>query len=488
MIAGENLLDGVAVVPARASRIAPLRRSWVVALICLAPAGCYYAFLLSAGSSGLFGPLPHGLTFNSMLSHLLDGRFDVDPNAIGDEGFLRDGATYAYFGIFPALPRVFFLPMAQFATTDFTRIGCLAAASLMAFFKVLSALTVGRHIGIARAPILLTVLIAAILVSGPQIQFLRPSIFQETASWAAACAAAFVYLVLRGWLREEGFTRGLLAALALVAGVCLLTRVSTALGLYLGFGFLWLRLAWCEYRAGSLRRNLVGMALPLAILGGFAAIVGYVNYQRWGDPLVFVDLSRQLIALTQYPDRLARVRDYGEFNPIRLLFGLGYYFLPIWVLRDAAGELLWAQFQQRTLDIVELPPSSLLVSDPLLIGLAVYGLVHLLHRRGLPRRDLVLPVLAGLLVPIGLILIAIAMAFRYRLEFYPFIELCAFAGFARLLAAPGTSSRIWFGAAALLGIVAAHAAWLLYMLSPFGPVTTTLGRTGVVDFYAGLFR
>src|SRR4051812_47935032 len=99
---------------------------WAIALLCLLPAGCYYAFLLSLGSTGFFDPLPHGLTYNSMLLHLLQGRFDVDPAAIGDEGFLRDGATYAYFGVSPALFRAAFLGLRDFATTDFTRLSCLA--------------------------------------------------------------------------------------------------------------------------------------------------------------------------------------------------------------------------------------------------------------------------------------------------------------------------------------------------------------------------
>src|SRR5712691_3708883 len=86
----------------------------------LLPALYYYAFLLTmAGSTGLFQPVTYGLTFNSMLSHLLEGRFDVDPATIGPEGFLRDGAVYAYFGIFPALFRALFLPLPDFATTDF---------------------------------------------------------------------------------------------------------------------------------------------------------------------------------------------------------------------------------------------------------------------------------------------------------------------------------------------------------------------------------
>jgi hypothetical protein len=460
-------------------------RGWVVAFLCLVPAGCYYALLLTAGG-GFLSALPHGLTFNSMLLHLLHGRFDVDPAAIGDEGFLRGGATYAYFGVLPALLRAPFLGMRDFAAIDFTRISCLAAVLVMALFKVETASLVGRRVGGERAPLLVVPLVAAILLSGPQIAFLRPSIFQETAFWAAACAAAFVYLFVRGWLGEAGFTRRILVGMALAAGICLLARVSTALGLYLALGFLWLRLLWESVRAGTLRRDLAKFAVPAAIVCGFAVATGLVNQERWGNPLVFVDLSRQIISQTQFPDRLTRVREYGEFNPTRIGYAFGYYFLPLWVLRDGAGELLWSSFQQRLFDFAELPPGSFLVSDPLLLGLAGWGIAQLARGR-LPRRDQIVPVLGGLLVPVGLMLTAIALTYRYRLEFYPFIELSAFAGFASLIAAPTRALRLCLGAAAIFGIIVAHAMWVLYMLSPLGPAAEVLGAHGIVEFYRSLF-
>ena len=457
------------------------------ALVWLLPAVIWYALLLCAGSTGLTAPVNHGLVFNSMLVHLLHGRFDVDPAAIGDEGYLRDGAVYAYFGIVPALFRLLFLPLKNFATTDFTRLGCLVAVSLMALFKVLSVVVVARRAEPKKGAVLTSLLIAAILAGGAEVEFLRPSIFQEVSLWADACAAAFVYLFLRGWQRDDGFTPRLLSLMALAAGLCLLTRVSTALGLYLALGFLWLRLVWCDARDGALRRKLAMYAVPAAILGGFILLTAAVNYERWGSPLVFVDLSRQVIAHTKYPDRLARVRAYGEFNPVRLLYGLGYYFAPVWMLRDGAGDMLWAAFRDRVFDSVELPPGSFFVTDPLLIGLGVCGLIGLRRREAGLRPALVWPVLGGLAVPIVLILMAIALAYRYRLEFYPLLELLAFIGFARLVVSGGARARRWCAVGAVVSIVAAQAMWVLSMLSPFGPVGGVVGKAGVVAFYRSLF-
>jgi hypothetical protein len=462
-----------------------------IGLCLLFPAIFYYAFLITAvGSTGLFSPVPYGLTFNSMLSHLLDGRFDVDPIAVGYEGYFRDGAVYSYFGILPALLRAPFLFLRDFAAIDFTRLSCLVAVSLMALFKILTALVVWRSVALPRRFVLLSLFVAAILVSGPQIQFLRPSIYQETLLWADVFAAAFVLLVLHGWTRREGFTTGLMSVLAALAGLCLLTRVSTALGLYLALGFIFLWRGWQEIGRsgdGSLWRRLPVFSLPMLVLFGFAAAAAIVNQERWGNPLVFVDMHRALMPAPN-PHHVMPLHDYGQFNFIRLPFGLLYYFLPIWVLHDGSGQLLWSDFVERTMSDVELPPSSFLVSDPLIVGLAVYGSMRLARATGVPSRIPIALTALGLVIPIVLMLIAISMTFRYRMEFYPLFELCAFVGFRCLLAAPRRGIQIVIGGAMLASILAAQLLWLLYMLSPYGMASQRMEQNGIIGFYESLMH
>ena len=50
-------------------------------------------------------------------------------------------------------------------------------------------------------------MIAVILLGGAQIQFLRPSIFEEAELWAGVFSAVFVYLVLRGLAATKDFRR-----------------------------------------------------------------------------------------------------------------------------------------------------------------------------------------------------------------------------------------------------------------------------------------
>jgi hypothetical protein len=224
----------------------------------------------------------------------------------------------------------------------------------------------------------------------------------------------------------------------------------------------------------------------MLILMGFATATAIVNQQRWGNPFVFVDLSRSLMTVL-YPGHFKQLPDYGEFNVVRLGYGLIYYFLPIWVLHDESGQLLWSGFVQRTIDAVELPPSSFFVSDPLITGLAIYGMVQL-ARNKIPRCAPIALAACGLAVPAVLMLTAIVMVFRYRMEFYPLFELCAFTGFWRLLATPSRRVAIVFGGAALVSIVAGQALWLLYMLSPFGSAGMRMAGSSVVHFYLSLLH
>jgi hypothetical protein len=332
--------------------------------------------------------------------------------------------------------------------------------------------------------VLLRFLVLALLFGGPQVQFLRPSIFMESVLWAGAFAAAFVSLVLRGWTREAGFTAGMLSAAALVAGLCLLTRVSTGCGLYAALGLIWLWRMIEEIRRADPRP--LRLVSPVLVLLAFAALTGFVNQQRWDNPLVFFDLSRALI-LEHFPERLQRLGQTGEFNPTRLGFGLIYYVLPLWVLRDGSGQLLWADFVERTIDMAELPPSSFVVSDPLIVGLAVFGLFGL-GRAAVPRRVSIALAAIGLAVPALLMPIALSYTFRYRIEFYPLLELCAFVGFWRVLTRLSTRVQAILGVGTAASVVAAHAMWLLNAMSPLGPGSRVLGQSGILEFYGSVFH
>lgn len=110
---------------------APERDGWIssdwgfAALI--AAVANYYLFLLSNGTFRLFAPEMLDKAFDNMLIHLLHGEVAVDREAIDFEAFTHNGKTYTYFGVFPALLRLFALPLVDIAQVPLARLSCLTA-------------------------------------------------------------------------------------------------------------------------------------------------------------------------------------------------------------------------------------------------------------------------------------------------------------------------------------------------------------------------
>ena len=470
-------------------------------VILILMAAIYYVFLAMDGSFNLSKPMElaaRGMAFNSMLEHLLHGEFDVDPAAVAFEGVVRDGKTYIYFGILPALLRLPLLPTGALARLDVTGLYCALAATVALSFKLASVALINDNLPKSRLQALaFFVIILSLLLGGAQIQFLRGTVYVETLEWAGAISAAFVYCAVRGLIAKREFSTGLIAGMASLAGLALLTRVTTALALYVAVGLLLLVLAWPSAgplgsRLGRFVRGLASKRtiVALTILLGFVTLSGIVNYGRWGDPLKLTGDPHTYIGFVAAPGRLARLETYGVFNIERLWYGIVYYFLPIWTIVRPDGQFLFSEFETRILDGVETPPSSFLLSDPLLLvlgGAFLRRLPRLARERLLDLR-IVAALMIGFLIPVFLILTFQYMAFRYRMEFYPLLEFSAFLGFYALCVNPGQFSAlsrsrlslILIGSAGL-GIVYSHFALFLHKISPPGNYRQSGTDTSVVS-------
>lgn len=443
---------------------APARR-WLF-IVCLAVVLLWYPTLTWLLGFPPSRHLDFGLAFNSMAEHLLAGRFDVDPDAIGGEAFDVNGRAVSYFGIFCALLRIPLVLTPGLARTDVTWWSCLIAVWFAAFLQLRAIFLIWPMAASSRQSWLAVGLLISIVLGGQYIQFLRPSIYQEPINWAFAQSMAFVLLAIQDLDRTapgETAVRGM----AVCAGLALLTRVSFGVGLYMALG-----LFLCA------RGQVRSWVAPVGILLAFVVMAGIVNDGRWGNPFTFADFSRYDLSQDLYPDRLARLAAYGAFNPVRIWLGLSYYFLPIWIWIRPDGHVLFAEAQARLMDVMELPPGSFLLTDPLLLGLAAIGVLSIRDRA---RAALLL----GLCVPPVLMLCAISMAHRYRMEFYPLLFLAALFGVAARPTRAETTRM--FRAAVIgsivIGVVASHAEAVLTARSPFGPGEFYLERSGLVGTY-----
>jgi hypothetical protein len=488
-----------------------MRRGYSAGVIALRPkpwqwfcvALVYYSFAITTGSFGLFAPVDLGMVFNSMLDSLLHGRFDIDPEVIRAEGFVRDGKSYAYFGVLPALLRAPLLLGGLLDTVDFTTFSCVIAAALAAYFKV-SILAVFRKVIPATfaTDVVIGTVVMATIFGGPQVQFLKASIYQETALWGAALAAGYLFIVIRCLVEQRTFSKRSLAWMSLLAGLSLITRVSVGMGLYLSTGFLLLVLAYRQTykdrprRAVAFIQALFGTAWrpAWAILLFFVLAAGMVNYGRFGNPTTFADL-RLNGEMQLNPMRMSRLLETGEINPKRIGYAVLYYFVPITMARAPDGGLILQDFQARMVDPPELPPSSFFLSDPLLMvlaGIAAWTAIRF-RRWGEVRIHEPLSILAGLTAPPLVVCMAIYLAFRYRLDFYPFFDLLAFLGLYAFLQMRTLSPPWWprlgklIEYSALLQIAASHLFLILYKVSPFGDQLDIIAREGILNLYMKVF-
>lgn len=471
---------------------------WLLCVLLAFMVLCYGVILREIGVHW-----PLNRTFNSMLDHLVHWRFDVDPNIVGSEGFLRNGHIYSYWGITCALVR---LPLLFFHRLDLdvTAWSCLVAVCLAGVMKVRTVLFLRRYCGPTTASEgAFVLMLAYIVLGGAQVGYLKSSTYQEVIFWAIAFAAIFVYFAVKGLVSGQ-FTMVILSWMALAAGLATLTRVSTGVGLCAAFGLLLLVLLVEELRAGRAvftRRFLV----PAMVLAAFLIVVGTVNYQRWGKPTTFADYA---LYRSFHPDQMLKIERYGLFNLTRVPFGLSYYFLPLRALQGANG--LFDNTQTRLMITAELPPSSFFLTDLLPIAFIVFLAMALWSaRRIFPRRAQKgalsvrctnpqqssrifshaqgLALAAGLAVPCVLMLTAIYMSYRYRMEFYPEIDFLAFLGLYATVSNPDLLVRFnrrrrWMLAATLISIMSAFAALILYWFSSFSFSQRDL-RNGLVDYY-----
>ncbi len=452
-------------------------------LILLVLAYAYYAILLTdghltRGEHALVTRANGGLNlvFNSMAQHLLQGRFDVDPAIVAQEGFLVNGTVVAYWGISFALLRLPLALVPDGFEFDVTRLSIWVAVCLALLIKLKTLRIIFNRARGQATGVLYWLLAATLALAGPQIEFLRATVYQEVCLWAGVLGAGFVYLAIVGLLLE-GFSTRRFCGLAAVAGIALVSRVSTGMALYAACSLLLLV---------TYPRALKRLLAPVSILIVFGCATAFVNYERWGNPLVFADYHVYIENL-HHPDRLQRMANYGLFNITRIPLSLLYYVLPVWVVQNDAGDLLFNADYTRLFDFRELPPGTFLLTDTLLVGFFFYAIrsMILLTPGSALKRAQIAGTAAGLSVGGVLMLTAISMAFRYRIEFYPLLEFGAFLGVYAFLRysrqPPGRHAVLLFGSGAILSIVGSHCVLVLYKLS--GRAGVSLSSAGFWDFY-----
>lgn len=473
----------------------------------------YYLFLLSNGTLQVFAPELLDKVFDNMLVHLLRGEFTVDRSAIDYEAITQDGKTYTYFAVFPAILRLLAMPFVDIAQAELTRLSCLMAVVIFVVLQLRSLLIVHYSLPAgSRIRGLFTVMVAATVLSGPQIYILGSAwVYHEPILWAAVLAAAFNLIVLRTALSGGDLRTSNLASLAALAGLAINTRAPIGVALYLGTGLLIAWEAWSRHapertewrwptsgkvlvRAVSALARDPRISLPVLVLGLLAAAAGIVNFGRWGNPLPFGGGANYTYWIQRHPNVIVTIRDYGVFNLDRIGIAVLYYATGIpYILKSVPR---FAEFFRSA--VIEAPPFTPLLTNPLTVILAGVGLYRLWCRPDLQPRSLAMLRIAliGHASAVFLILTFFTFTLRYRFDLAPFMTLAAFVGYRSLsMTAAGFSEtwrrRILMAAVGLsvLGILGSHYVLLVHKVWSIGvPMTVRLALFPFAPFAHAAFE
>lgn len=425
------------------------------------------ALLITNFEPNLPAPQLLDQVFNDVARRMLSWDFTVSPSAIQYEAFEWRGATYTYYGIFPALLRMP-LVLAGFLDLHISTISCLAALAIAVYcYLRLYQTALPMKSGHDRPWFLRAVLLSAV-VTGPPIYLLASaSLYHELIFWSAALTAVFSYVVLRAWFRGRDLTSTELMALAVLAGLCLLCRVPEGIGLYAALLLLLLH-AFVHHAAelprGQRMRQLLLVPRPTLVLLAvgclslvFVAALGVVNYGRWGDPLKTSPYA-YYIQFRGHQDWLDIYARHGLFSWLRVVVAAWYY------LAAAKLEVVAPTIVAEYYGYIEGPRSFTIICVPLTVMLAIIGLFTALRRPGVHQYPLIL--LAGELAGILVILGFPALTMRYTFSFWaPLVSLAAIGGHA--LCQTSRAPRLVSIAACLLllvGVAGSHATLLRYKI------------------------
>jgi hypothetical protein len=355
--------------------------------------------------------------YDEQADAILEGRLDVEPEVANIEGILIDGKTYLYYGFLPALAR---LPVAATGDGLDGRLNGLSmllalgvacwAAGRLAWFGRLAVRGPTTEVGRGDA----VVVGAFVLVVGLSSPFVylasRPLVYHEAELWGSAAALGTAVAALTWWYRPSV---GRLAVAG--AGLLAVLHVRGSLGLGAAVGLGLVLLAGRD-RLGSrwLLRAGLTVGVPVA---SYAAL----NLVRFGS-LFSIPLDKQLLTEVSPQRQAALAANDGS------LFGVGYIPTTLWHYLRPDGVRLhrlfpWITFRDSatiigrpTFDVLE-PTASLPVTAPVLLVLAVAGLVVAARRR----RWEWLAVGAGGLVGAAFVLGIGFIAHRYLSDFMPIL-------------------------------------------------------------------
>jgi hypothetical protein len=381
----------------------------------------------------LFPRNPQGDVYDLQARALLSGHLNVPTGSLGVEGFIHDGQTYTYFGLFPSLMRLPILMVTH--SLD----GRLTAMSLFfAWIAICVAtgacLLLIRHIirgtsTPSRLEIFSVCAMSATLTAGTVIPSLLacPRVYEEDIAWSIAFGLGLLALVLAFFLQPR---KRWFFAIAFLTMAAVMTRGSTGdAWLLVLFGLA----AFCRFSShGQTWRRFTWWFAGLGVVGGLVIVA--FSYLKFG--IIYGFDERDQLWTHVYAPRRAFLDANGDKT-----FGLQFvptnlkaYFSPfgMWVSglfpffqipKGAVSPVGHVTFDQIW------PTRSLTASTPFILGLSIFGTVVATVKAATPLERVLRIAVLGTVAATVPVLIFGYIAPRYLGDFVPWMVFASATGF-----------------------------------------------------------
>lgn len=399
---------------------------------------CFW--MITGGAGPLFRHAGFDSFYDAQADSIVQGHWNVPPEAILGEAFVIDGKYYGYFGFTPALYRIPLNALFHSKHNQWTGILMLfwvaaAIAAIIAFMD---------EFGISNPFLLL------VAVVGSTLFFLCSfAIVYHEASITAASLALWAYFFFWRYLRRPGIFY--LAAACLISFLSFFARLSVGAGPLILGSFLWVALVvriFSNARWNPVERFLGWLKFPSPLnaqahaaflsccLIATAATYLFVNHAKFGT---WLDPAPYRYHIQYDAARLARIG--GRFNHLsNIPFNLSVYFSPDRIHLDK--RFPWFNLtgekpgpgSAAKVDLIE-GYTSATAGEPALVILSILGLASVAWRIAARRA---LPMMVAALLGGSLALTVAYVAGRYLHDFYPFLVISAIAGAAAI---PSISNR-----------------------------------------------
>ena len=399
----------------------------------------FLTYLITAGDMNVMKEYPLSLVFLDMWNHLTQLNIEVSPGVIGNEGFLVNGKTIAYFLPFPALVRGL---LSAFGAGHSAALSMLLSAAVY----IVSALSIYCQlldwVKISTPKIKKIAYVGAvILILSPPIMAMKitPIVFVEAVVWGASLFTAVVCLSLKVLLSKP--RERPLFQYSVVSGLCLFTRPTYVLAVSVLFGVTIAYLITAKDEEGNklFSKDIKKIIPYILIFSGFLMVLALLNYSRWGNPFEFYPLKYYLYQSVEQYQEYLRI---GAFHFNRIPAALTYYFVPT-SLNFLASQPFFITSPEVFLKDFGAPVNYREWALPIPIILPIYsifyllGMALLLYKLIMGNIDILISRVGSIafctFIPPLVILGIHANALRYICEFLPSLTLLSIFGWITCL-------------------------------------------------------